>query len=147
MVNRRRELHQFLRFCVVGAAGFLADAGVLALLHYGIGLGPLGARAISAPLAVFLTFNLNRSWAFSAGRRSFLQGMALYSTVQCAGLLSNLAIYSFAIIAMPSPLNEPMVAFATASAMALAINYAGSRFIVFSRPPGKLLKTCERVEL
>jgi hypothetical protein len=40
-----------------------------------------------------------------------------------------------------------MVAFATASAMALAINYAGSRFIVFRRRPGKLLKTCEKVEL
>lgn len=131
----RREFHQLFRFCVVGAAGFLADAGVLALLHYGVGLGPLGARAISAPLAVFLTYNLNRSWTFPAGRQSFLLGMALYSTVQCAGLLSNLAIYSVAITAMPSPLSEPMVAFVSASAMALAINYAGSRFVALS-PPG-----------
>jgi putative flippase GtrA len=143
MVDLRRESHQFLRFGVVGAAGFIADAGLLALLHYGIGLNPLAARVLSAPLAVLLTFILNQSWGFSGGRRSLLQAMALYLTVQGVGFLSNFAVYSIAITLMPLPLNEPIMALVVASAAALAVNYVGSRFIVFNRHPRKLPETCE----
>ena len=132
-VELRREATLFFRFCTVGAAGFLAEAGVLTLLHYCIGIGPLIARAMSSPLAVLLTFILNRNWSFSPKGQSILRGLATYATVQAAGFICNIAIYTFAVTALPRPLNEPTVSLAIASAIALAINYTGTRFLVFGR--------------
>jgi putative flippase GtrA len=54
--------------------------------------------------------------------------------VQAAGLLTNLSIFALAISALPQPFNEWLLAFALASATALAINYAGARLIVFRAP-------------
>jgi putative flippase GtrA/SAM-dependent methyltransferase len=127
-----RELRVFLRFCIVGAAGFIADGGVLAAAVYLGRLSPLAARALSAPLAVLLTFVLNRSWSFVDGARtSVWRELLSYVAVQATGLASNLLVYTFAIAAFPAPLNNPFAALTLASATALALNYVGARFIVF----------------
>src|SRR5438045_3665473 len=49
----------FSRFLAVGAAGFLADAALLALLIRFGGFGPIAGRVISFLSAVVLTFVLN----------------------------------------------------------------------------------------
>ena len=35
---------EFARFCIIGALGFIVDAGLLALLVYGAGADPILAR-------------------------------------------------------------------------------------------------------
>ena len=130
----RLELASFLRFTLVGAAGFLADGGVLAILIHA-GVRPLLARLISAPLAVLLTFSLNRAWSFAqTANRPIGPALLAYCGVQGAGFLTNLAIFALAIWFLPSPLNEPLLAFVLGSATALAVNYAGARLIVFRQP-------------
>jgi peptidoglycan/LPS O-acetylase OafA/YrhL/putative flippase GtrA len=130
----RSETRQFLRFCVVGGAGFVIDAGLLALvLNMGLGLGPLVARLISVVVAVIATFLLNRLWAFhGADKGGAVQAFALYVAVQGVGLLCNLAIYTGLVLLAPPPLSNPIVAVAIASALALVVNYLGARHIVFS---------------
>jgi putative flippase GtrA len=129
----RSEVRSLLRFGVVGAAGFIADGGVLAALVH-LGFGPLNARLVSAPLAVLLTFMLNRHWAFEKADKPFLASFAGYCGIQAVGFLSNLAIYAAAIKFGPYPFNLPLSAFAAASACALVINYAGARLLVFGGP-------------
>jgi putative flippase GtrA len=131
----RRELRSFLRFCLVGAGGFLADGGVLALGVYLGGIGPLAGRAVSAPLAVLFTFALNRHWSFAGTAAAPVwRALLAYVGVQATGLAANLVVYTIAVALLPRPWNEPLVAFAVASAAALAVNYAGARLLVF-RPP------------
>lgn len=57
-----RDLHRFLRFCVVGAAGFVVDATVL----YAVApiLGWYGARVVSFLAAATVTWFLNKRYTF-----------------------------------------------------------------------------------
>jgi putative flippase GtrA len=129
----RAELARFLRYCVVGAAGFLADAAVLLALVHWFAMNPLLARVFSFSLAVMLTFALNQHWTFEGGiKRGLIASFVAYLGVQGLGFACNAAIYAFAILALPPPFNVPLVSLAIASAIALAVNYWGSRQFVFA---------------
>ncbi len=62
---RLRPPARFGAFAVVGAVGFLVDAGVLTALVNGLGANPYAARAVSFPAAVTATWWLNRRWTFA----------------------------------------------------------------------------------
>ena len=75
------EAGRFIRFALVGSAGFLIDAALLAALHHGIGLDPFTARLISISTSAFTTWRLNRSLTFgSSDRRQAVEG-ARYAAV------------------------------------------------------------------
>lgn len=128
----RAEMSRFLRYCVVGAAGFGADAAVLLELVHGFAMSPLLARVFSFGLAVMLTFTLNQHWTFEGGtKRGPIASFVTYLGVQGLGFACNAAIYAIAILALPPPFNAPLFALALASAVALAVNYGGARQLVF----------------
>ncbi len=123
-----QESIRILRFGVVGLAGFLVDAAVLALMVHGLHANPILGRAVSAPVAILLTFVCNRYWSFaSLNRRAIGAAFASYVSTQGAGLLCNLAVYSAALLVVPGPLT----ALAIASATAMFVNYLGARFWAF----------------
>lgn len=126
-----REGGRFARFCVVGAAGFLTDAAILALLTHGLGFGPFESRAASFAVAVTVTWLLNRYWAFRAGPASFWRGLLAYLGVQGMGLGCNLLVYGLWVLLLPRPLGDPLVALVVASGSALFVNYVGLRTLVF----------------
>lgn len=126
---------QFLRFCVVGAAGFLVDAGILAILTGALGWNNIIARVPSFLIAVFTTWRLNRRLTFphlpSDTRRSSLREFANYLSVGLAGNLLNFWIYSALILTILA--RQPIVALAVASLVALVFSYFGYSAWVFSR--------------
>ena len=63
-------MKKFIRFVIVGATGFLVDAGTLWLLLTFSPLGPLSARVIAIALAMTATWLLNRTFTFGASKRS-----------------------------------------------------------------------------
>jgi putative flippase GtrA len=65
----RVDIERFLRFAMVGGAGFLIDAGLLFVLHHRAGLDPFLARSISLPVAAFSTWRLNRRVTFMGSGR------------------------------------------------------------------------------
>jgi putative flippase GtrA len=96
-------------------------------------MSPLLARVFSFSLAVMLTFALNQHWTFPAGRRQgLIASFATYLGVQGLGLACNAAVFTIAILTFPAPFNAPLFALAIASAVALAVNYAGAKHLVFS---------------
>jgi putative flippase GtrA len=117
-----------LRFGIVGAGGFIVDAGILELMVHGLNADPFVGRAISAPIAIIFTFLLNRHWSFAASRRHRLVSAFLaYLVSQGVGLLCNIAVFAAAMLVQPSPL----AALTLASASALIVNYFGARLLVF----------------
>jgi putative flippase GtrA len=128
--NLDAEAARFVSFGVVGAIGFLVDAGLLAALHHGVGLDPFSARALSIAAAAFCTWRLNRRLTFGAS----LSGQAIeglrYAVV--AGLTAglNYLIYALALIVWP-PL-PPLAAVVIATAIAMGASYAGYSRFVFS---------------
>ena len=119
---------------MVGGVGFCVDAVVLQILVGTEGMNPLAARFISFGCAVLATFELNRRWAFAdAVPRPYFRRLATYLGVQGVGFIFNLGAYSAAYLLLPAPLNAPVLSLAYASVLALLVNFAGARFVVFRR--------------
>ncbi len=106
----------------------------MALCIHGFGCGPFAARAVSFTVAVLVTFLLNRSLSFADLRgRPVLSALAGYLLVQAFGFACNMLVFALAILRLPEPFSAPLAALALASAVALVLNYAGARLLVFSR--------------
>ncbi|MDX7952399.1 GtrA family protein [Lichenihabitans sp. Uapishka_5] len=130
---------QFVRFCIIGAVGFVTDASVLmALIHWG-SLHPLAARLGSFACAVVVTFELNRRWTFrDSGERAYLGMLAKYLGVQGIGFILNLAIYTGIYFLLRPASSAPLIALALASIVALFLNYLGARLVVFQTKRGSM---------
>jgi putative flippase GtrA len=82
---------EFLRFCAVGASGYVVNLAVFAALIEA--RLPLSSAAVGAFLvAVTNNFVLNRAWTFAAGRGDVVAQGARYLTVSLAALGANLAV-------------------------------------------------------
>jgi putative flippase GtrA len=115
-------------FIVAGATGFLADAGMLALLLKITPLGPLSARIIAILFALSVTWTINRSLTFGKSRHGLVTEGARYGGVGLVSALVNYAIYAAILLILPSV--HPLLAVAFASLGAMAFSWAGySRFV------------------
>jgi putative flippase GtrA len=134
--STRQLMARLLAFGLVGGVGFVVDAGVLQLLFSQWGMSPLGARAISFPLAVTATWILNKHVTFrdrAPGRSG--RGYALYFVGQIMGALVNVAVFIVALRIWPQFADRPLIPLAFGSAVAMFFNYLWSSLLVFGKPP------------
>jgi putative flippase GtrA len=130
----RKELWQFIPFCVVGGIGFVIDAGILSLLVHCLGQGPLLSRLVSFPCALTATWYLNRRVTFShAVSNSPKQEWLRYALVSVAGSLINFIVYVTCIRLSQTMYTYPETALGIAAIVALIFNYLGSSRYVFSQ--------------
>jgi putative flippase GtrA len=121
-------VRRFGWFLVAGSIGFLADAGMLALLLHLSPLGPLAARIIAIVFALSVTWGFNRAITFGRSRFPLLLEGARYGSVGLVSALLNYALYAGLLLAWP--LLHPLAAVALASLVAMAFSWAGySRFV------------------
>ncbi len=129
-------MRRLLLFAIVGGTGFLADAGVLALLLMATPLGPFAARVLAIAAAMLVTFWLNRTFTFGRSGRSLSAEGARYGGVGIGTALLNYAVYSALLLAFPAL--PPVLAVAAASLVAMACSFAGySRFVFGAPAPSK----------
>lgn len=119
----------FLRFCMIGALGFVVDAGTLFGLIERFGVAPLPARVVSILFAVTVTWALHRRWTFRSDDPERLAEWSRFLTVSLAGAALNYAIYAAVLLGVPG--TPPLLALAMGSVLALAANYAGARLWAF----------------
>ena len=124
----RAELARFLRFAAVGGTGFVVDAGLLAILHHGMGLDPFTARLISICIAALTTWRLNRGLTFGASGTSQAAEGLRYAIVAALAAALNYLLYAAALMVRP---DLPPVAVAVgATIAAMGFSYAGySRYV------------------
>jgi putative flippase GtrA len=123
------EAARFLRFALVGGIGFVIDAGLLALLHYGVGLDPYSSRLISISASAFTTWRLNRSLTFGASDRSQANEGLRYALVAAATAGFNYAVYAALLLAFSAL--APIAAAVVATCAAMFFSYAGYSRLVF----------------
>lgn len=124
-------------FALIGAVGFLVDGGILTVLHGLADFSAAKARLVSFPVAVTVTWYLNR-------RRTFRQDQdpnsahewGRYAVVNTVGALLNLSIFLWLVQRWQVLATYPVVPLAIAAGIALVFNFAGSRLFVF-RPSRK----------
>jgi putative flippase GtrA len=123
-------------FVVVGAIGFLIDAGILTLLMTGFELDHYSARAISFTVAVTFTWYMNRRWVFEKSTASMSgREYSSYIVVQVIGALINLSVFVAVIEIVPSLTNIPVIPLAVGAIAALLFNFSASSRFVFPEPP------------
>ena len=122
-------LRQFALFVLVGALGFVVDAGVLLLLAHVLDLNIYLARVLSWLAAATFTWRLNRVLTFADARtdspwRQWLRFLG----VNMGGGLINLSVSMLLIGALQV---GPVLAVACGSLAGLAWNFLLSRRLVF----------------
>lgn len=122
---------QLLRFGAVGGVGFVVDGGLLWLL-IGLDFNPFLARALSFPVAVVVTWALNRNWTFRATRDASSKGQfRRYFGVQIVGSLTNYLIYSAVIGFLGTASLTIFAGFALGSFVGSLVNFFGARHVAF----------------
>lgn len=135
----------FLRFVIVGAAGFFVD-GLILLLLISIDWSLLLARLGSFSCAVSVTWYCNRMWTFNkkdVEKARAAQQYGYYVTTQLLGAGINIAVFFLFINYVPVIADQPLIPLAAGSLAAMCSNYvlAKSLFIRRSRDLMQLNKT------
>lgn len=129
---RMNAVPRFFRFVLVGAVGFVIDGGVLQALVTFAGWGPITARLVAVPVAVFGTWLLNRHITFPESHGGPpLQSLWRYYVVSAVGATLNFILYSLMVAASPAMATRPLVPLGIASVIALIVNYLGSKHFAF----------------
>lgn len=122
---------EFLRFAVVGAVGFLANAVAVTAASHVVDLYTTGA--IGWLVAVTVTWYLNRNWTFRrAQKRGAVTEWVKFACANSAGFIAYLAAYSAAITWCSVCGRWPVSAVALGSLAGLFINFGLSRELVFT---------------
>jgi len=88
-LSRLRGLvHELAKFGIVGGLAFLVDFGLFNALHFGAGVGPITAKALSTVVSAGSAYVGNRLWAMR--HRSANQGgreLSVFVVLNVVGLL------------------------------------------------------------
>jgi putative flippase GtrA len=122
-------LQQLGLFTLVGAAGFLIDAGILLLLANVFGVNIYVARLLSWPAVATFTWLLNRTLTFRDRDTALLRQWLTFLAANTGGGLINICLSSALIAAHVAPIP----AIACGSLAGLLWNFLSSRGFVFRR--------------
>jgi len=130
----RQALAEFLRFALVGAAGFVVDIAVLQSWLAVTGDRPYSGQAIAWCVAVTANWWLNRVFTFrDRSPAPLLRQWAHYVAVNSGGAAANYAVYAALVWTVPLCRSFPVLAVAAGTVAGLAFNFLGSRAFVFRR--------------
>jgi putative flippase GtrA len=129
---------RFLRFALVGAAGFVVNEAALWFAMHVLQLNAYAGGLFSFFVAVTFTWWGNRRLTFSEhaaqGGGSITREWFAFVTANGIGFLVNYGVYAALLAFAPAPLNSPFVALAFGTLAGLAFNFALSSKLVFRSP-------------
>ena len=125
--------NQLVRFCAVGAAAFVVDAGVVEALIKLASWNPYLARVVSYLCAASFAWWLNRRYTFGAGQGPVHREWAKYLAVNISGGLVNYVAYALLVAASDFVHAWPWIGVAAGSVAGLLVNFAANKWYVFKR--------------
>ncbi len=130
---------RFLRFCIVGAGGFVVDSGIFFLAHDMGAVNIYLARAISISCALTYSWWGNRNLTFNdraaTGMPAMFREWLAFVGVNGIGGLANYTMFAMLVRFAPTPFNHPYLALVLGTAVGLAFNFSLSQRLVFRDPP------------
>jgi putative flippase GtrA len=125
-------LKQFLRFCVVGALGFVTDFSVLYLAVTWLGTGTLSGRVLSFLVAATVTWKVNRHFTFAKQGQGSVREWLQYLLLTGIGGLINVGVYQVWLSLTDRSTRNLFLAVVAGSAVAMLFNYTISKRAVFA---------------
>lgn len=126
---------QLLLFTLVGALGFVVDAGIVQLLVREFEVNPYGARVVSFLAAATTTWGFNRRYTFaghSSGSRR--REWARYLIAMAGGFALNYGAYAALVASWPLVRHWPAIGVAAGSFAGAAVNFLTSKYWIFRAP-------------
>ena len=120
-----------LPFVAAGTVGFLVDAGILQVLIAVFAAGPLPARVLSFLCANFVTWRLNRRFAFTQTQRGTVREWLRYLAASWVGAAANYLAFAAAVLFLPSAAWVPTVGVAVGSLAGMVVNFVLYKRVVF----------------
>ena len=132
---QRLSASRFLRFSVVGGAGFFVNEAALLLAKELLGAGDHAGWFIAFVPAVTFTWWGNRKLTFADKASDGLVGMlaewARFVATNGIGAAANFAVYAALIGYAPFPFDIPYIALAIGILVGLVFNFTLSKRLVF----------------
>jgi putative flippase GtrA len=126
-LRKRSNWEQLVKFCAVGAAGYVVNLVVFSLLVVGLGIHYIPAAICSFLVAVTNNYTWNRIWTFRSQRGHVAyQGMR-FLVVSTVALGANLLVLE---ILVRASLTE-VVAQAIAIVLVTPVNFVGNKLWSF----------------
>jgi putative flippase GtrA len=130
--------HAFIRFGLVGAAGYVVDAMVLALATGQLGLDPYRGRALSIAVAMTATWAGNRYFTFAESRArgsvaAIAQEALKFAGANLIGAAVNYGVYAALVRFAPEPWSNVFVAQVIGVLAGLVFNFTLSKTLVFRK--------------
>jgi putative flippase GtrA len=125
-------LAQFLRFCIVGALGFVTDFAMLYIGVKVLGLGAVSGRILSFVIAATVTWKVNRHFTFVQQGQGSVREWAQYLLLTGLGGGINVIVYTIWLHLTDHSTLNLFLAVAAGSAVALAFNFVISKRAVFT---------------
>jgi len=137
---------QFLRFCIVGAVGFVLDSTVLYLMVTRCGSGLYTGRLVSYLLAATATWALNRRITFPGhyNQRGWRWQWAKFVAANAVGGAVNYGIYILFVANLEICIRYPVLAVGAGSICGLGLNFTTSSRYVF-RTYGRRMPVRDRL--
>ncbi len=131
-MTSNKRFHEMIRFGVTGIAGFIVDAGLIAIFTQAFGLGPIVAQLIGFTAAVTVTWLINRQWTFAEhASDKWFHELTRYVAANSVGALVTNSIYILLVLSASIFTNEPVLAVAVGAVVGLFFNFTASRAFVF----------------
>jgi len=128
-LRRRANWEQLLKFCAVGATGYVVNLGVYALLVKEASVHYIVAAICSFLVAVTSNYTWNRLWTFREERGHYAyQGMRFF-VVSTLALVANLAVLQILVDAGA----DKVAAQAVAIVLVTPVNFVGNKLWSFGR--------------
>lgn len=124
------QFGRFVRFALVGAAGFLVDVAAL-YGAFAIGLGLYSGRVASYLSAATFTWAVNRRFTFTAKTPPTITEWLRFVFANTSGGLVNYLTYAALVTWGSGLLSHPALAVACGSIAGLIVNYTASARLVF----------------
>jgi putative flippase GtrA len=124
---------RFLRFALVGGAGFVVNEAALAIMLRVGHLDKYSGWLAAFLVAVTFTWWGNRTLTFRevAARKGLLSEWITFLIANSLGAAANFAIYSALVTFAARPFGDPFVAVAAGTLVGLVFNFAASKRFVF----------------
>jgi dolichol-phosphate mannosyltransferase len=126
-LRKRSNWEQLVKFCLVGASGYVVNLAVYTLLLDGAGLHYISAAVGSFLVAVTSNYTWNRLWTFRSQRGGVAYQGARFLIVSSMALLANLAVLH---VLVSVGLGE-VIAQAIAIVIVTPVNFVGNKLWSF----------------
>jgi putative flippase GtrA len=124
-------LKQFLRFCIVGALGFVTDFSVLYVAVTWLHAGTLSGRVFSFLVAATVTWKANRHFTFAKQGQGTVREWLQYLLLTGFGGLINVSVYQLWLVLTDHGSLNLFLGVAAGSGAALMCNFFISKYAVF----------------